>query len=240
MVAPRPVPEIDFLQALAPMRLLIVALGCVLGAAVGFGLGHLFLRGYEARAVLRVATVGLFGPAMPIAEVKARAESKSSLRAVLTSLGEADPVPAARRYKVLAENDGLIENPVVLLTVDGPDLDRVNALCARIAQNLMQASHEAYMHALQDQGARLGQAVEPVPPSATPEQRAQSAAVERWVGDAASLRMATRALVTAHDAEILDQPLGAEAPAKKLILAALGAFVGMLVGLSVALRPARA
>lgn len=239
MVAPRPVPEIDFLEALQPARLLTVAVACLVGAALGFGVGQLFLRSYEARAVLRVATVGMFGPAMPIAEVKARAESRSSLRAQLAALGEADPVQAARRYKVLAENDGVPENPVVVLTVNGPDRARAEALCKAITANLLQGSHEAYQHALADQGARLGQAVEPAP-AVSPEQRAQSAAVERWVGDAASLRMATRALIAAHDAEILDQPFATEAPAKKLILGALGAFVGMLVGLSVALRPARA
>ncbi|MBS2030632.1 MAG: hypothetical protein JST54_22200 [Deltaproteobacteria bacterium] len=233
------VAEVDFLSALSPRKLAMVAVGALLGAGVGFGVGQVFLRTFEGRSVVRIATVGLYGPALPNTEVKARAESRSQLREILKDLGVADPVREANHYKVLADNDASPDNPVFILTVTGPDATIAGETCKRLTADMVKTTHDAYVHTMQDQTQRLvlASAAAAKPDTASPEQRAQTLELEHVAADAATLRLAGRILVAAGDSQVLDEPFAQETPIRKLLAAALGAFLGMLGALSMALRP---
>jgi len=232
------VAEVDFLSALSPRKLAVVAVGALVGAVIGYGIGQAFLRAYEGRSVVRVATVGLYGPALPNAETKARAESRSALRDILKDLGSTDPIRDAAHYKVLADNDGTADNPVFILTVTGPDATIAGEICKRLTASMVKVTHDAYESAVRDQTQRfaLASVAAAKPEVVAPEQRAQNLELEHVAADAATLRLAGRILVAAGDSEVIDAPFAQEAPIRKLLAAALGAFLGMLLALSATLR----
>ena len=61
---------------------------------------------------------------------------------------------------------------------------------------------------------------------------------ERWAGEVSSIRQrAQREVLTSRDTEIIDPPYLKDSNARALLVAALGAFAGMLLGLALAVRP---
>ncbi len=104
-LARTPSAEVDFLAALRVRGLALVAVGAFLGASGGFAASRLFLHHYEAHAVLRIATLGLMGPVVPLSEVRARAEARSLTLAALTAHSSPHPEADVNAYKVTADLD---------------------------------------------------------------------------------------------------------------------------------------
>jgi hypothetical protein len=241
---PLPAPEIDFLTALSPRGLLLVVVGALVGGLLGFAAGQTFLHHHEARAVLRIATIGMFGPAVPLSEVKARAESRSIVIEALTAAGAPDPAGLSSRYKVSAELDGSHDGTVVVLAAQGPEADLVLKVTQHVQDVLVKRSHDAYSMGVAEKQVRLDQASQAIaafqkaaetrtPSTEVPGQISASMEFMRWAGEMSNMRgRADRELVESRDTEIIDPPYARDTLSRPLLLAALGAFAGLLVGLS--------
>ena len=234
--------EVDLLAPLRPAALLRVALFALVGGLLGLGAGKLLLRHAEVRAVLRVASVSVLGPAMPLSEVKARAESHGQTVEDLKALGVADAARKARDYHFQADLDGSRDGSMVALSVTGPDAAIARELMARRVTKLVAATHDAFLEASKHDADRLAAADAAQAAlrkaSSGPDMTA-AASFERWAGElAAARRDAARDLSLSRDTEVIDPPYPVESNARALLVAALGCFTGMLLGLGLSLRPA--
>lgn len=233
--------EIDLLAPLSPPALLKVALLCVLGGALGFGAGKAFIHHAQAQAVIRVATVARLGPVMPLTEVKARAESFGGVLAAMKQLHVDQPERTALAYKVTATPDVSHDGSVVELTFEGPDAATVEALAqARVAE-LVSETHAAYVAAESSSAARLAQAAAVADSMKSAAATAtEAAAFEHWAGELSEARArAEREVVLSRDSEIIDAPHQMYSNMRVLMIAALGCFAGLLLGLVLTARPAR-
>jgi hypothetical protein len=248
--APSPSDEVDFLSALRLRGLALIALCGFLGATGGLGVGRVLLRRHEARVVLRIATLGLMGPVVPLSEVKARAEARSQIIAVLTAHHAANPATEVDAYKVTAEPDVTRDGTVVTLTADGPDPELTLALAKDISEALTNVTHSAFAAAIKEHEDELARAARTTDAfsqaaSARPagqELQAQTEVAlefERWAGEVASIRQrAQREVLTSRDTEVIDPPFLKDNNTRVILVAALGAFAGMLLALAFAVRPA--
>jgi hypothetical protein len=242
-------PDVDLLAVLQPRAMLAVALGGLLGGLAGLGAGKALVRHHEARAVLRVATLGMVGPVMPLSEVKARAESRRGVLEALKAQGVPDEAGAAG-FKVSTELDPSRDGTVVTVMASGPDAEKALGLARHVVDGLVKVTHDAYEAAMADGRARMQQGAEAAQQGAMQQgamqqgamqQGAAGAQFERWAGELqAARRAAEREVVTSRDTEVLDPPYLRESNARVLLVAALGALAGVLVALAFAGGRARA
>jgi len=238
---PPPRTEIDLLAALRPRALLLIGACALVGGLLGLGAGETFLHHAEARAVMRVGTVGMLGPVVPLSEVQARAESLAARVDDLKKAGDPEAPSDARRYKVDATTDGSSDGTVVSLSVTGPNAKGVLAICQARLDGLVAFTHQAFLAAQRETSARFSQADQ----AAAALQKAgaanvqASAAFDRWASDLAVARaQSQRTVLFTRDSEIIDPPFVVGSSARVILLAALGCFAGLLAGLAIATRPA--
>jgi hypothetical protein len=248
-LAPSSPPEVDFLGALRARGLALVAVGAALGASVGLGAANAFLRRHEAHATFRVATLGLMGPAVPLSEVRARAESRSMGLAALTAGSIPNPEGEVSAYKVTAEPDASRDGTVVSLTVVGPEAAATLAVAQGVLDGVMRFTHESFSAAMKEHQEQLARAIHATDAftqaaGAHPagnelaEQTVAALEFERWAGEVSSTRQrAQREVLTSRDSEVIDAPYLHDSNTRTLLVAALGAFAGMLLGLAMAVRP---
>ena len=232
----------DFLLPLTAGQMVILATSIAVGAVTGSIVGRQFLRQYEARATVKLATVAFTGPVISAAELAARAQSRDLLGATLASIHSPQPPEA---YKVQTEWDASLGSNASLLSfsVSGSHPDVCAAVAASILDSLSQVSHRAYLSATADeeqqllsasraaQGLRDGAGPSPVPAAA-------AVSVGRWADKLKkSHELLKKNVLDSRDFEVIDRPFVRDIPSRTLALAALGAFVGMLLGLAVAARP---
>lgn len=224
--------DTELLLPLTWRAAIAAAVGLLVGAAAGYGAGHLFLRSYQARAVIRVATLKSIGPVMSMNELKARVESGSNVARALSELGEAD----GGRFNVWSEPDWAPDGAIASVNVIGPSLEKSVALCGKMAAIAIEESHKSFQEALQERGACDANSQR-----AALEQAAILVEMRRIADEVSSGRRAGEQLsVQTKDAELIDAARGAENPSKKRLLAAVGAFAGMFVGLAIPRPRARA
>ena len=241
--------EVDFLGALRARGLATVAIGALVGAATGLWAANAFLRRHEAHAVFRVATLGLMGPVVPLNEVKARAESRVLTLATLNAHSVPNAESEVMAYKVNADLDPSRDGTVITLSVVGPDTTLTMALATDVLTSLTHFTHEAFASAMkehQEQLARAVHASDAFSQAATlhpagselADQTVAALEFERWAGEVSSIRQrAQREVLTSRDSEVIDPPYLRDSNARALLIAALGAFAGMLLGLAIAVRP---
>ena len=240
-----PASELDLLAPLSPMSLIKVAACCLVGGVLGLAVGKVVLQRSQARAVMRVGTSALLGPVVPLSEVKARAESLGANAEDFAHLGQPEPEKLARRYQVLAEVDGSHDGTVVTLNASGSDEALVMALCKARLDRLMATTHAAWVQATTLRDGALGSGKESVAAlqkaGADAVNPAEAATFARWAGElTAAHHDAERQAMLSRDSEIIDAPYVVDLGSRKLLLAAVGAFGGLLLGLALTARPARA
>lgn len=237
--------DVDLLAPLSPPALLKIAALTIVGGLLGLGAGKLLIHHAEAKAVMRVGAVGMLGPVVPLSEVRARAESHGEVIEAMKKLGVADPEQEARKYRVTADVDSTRDGTVVELDVNGPDEAMVLALAKSRLEALVAVTHQAFVQASQSDAAKLGAGAAEAEAlkkaaSGAPDPAA-AASFQRWAGELADARhTAEREVLLSRDSEILDPPYAVESSARKLLLAALGCFAGLLLGLALTARPAKA
>lgn len=236
---PQPPAEVDLLAALRPRALLTIAACALIGGLLGLGAGTTLLHHAEARAVMRVGTVGMLGPVVPLSEVQARAEALAARIDDLKKAGDPQAATDARRFKVQAALDSSSDGTVVTVTVGGPDAARALALCQARLDSLMAFTHDAFLSAQKETTARLAQAEQ----AQTTLQKTgavdghAAAAFERWASELSAARaQAHRAVLFTRDSAVIDPPYRVNSNARVILLAALGCFAGMLLGLAWATR----
>ncbi len=229
--------DVDFFLPLSWRAVVLTLVGCLVGVAAGFGMGFLSPRSYQARSVIRVASVSPVGPVVPLNELRARAESRMALRQLFKEMGEANPGEAAGLFRVQAEVDPSADGGLMTFTVFGLDRDRTAQVCERVAESIVKRSHEAFEAAVREQNELKAQAqglleARRAAAGALADRLAQAQQLERLAEDSLmARRLGERLAVQARDAETIDSPEAQEQPSKKTLLAALGAFAGMFLGL---------
>lgn len=241
--------EVDFLAALRARGLVLVGLGALVGAAAGFSVSRYFLVRHEAHAVLRLATLGLMGPVVPMSEARARAESRTVALASLTAHGDTHAENDVYTYKVTTDLDSTRDGTVVTLTVVGPDAALTLGLAQDIVSSLQSVTHAAFVAAVQEQQEQLTRAAHTTDAfrqaaGAHPagqelaDQTEVAMEFERWAGEVSSIRQrAQREVLSSRDTDVIDAPYLRDSNARALLVAALGGFAGMLIGLALAVRP---
>jgi hypothetical protein len=244
------VAEVDFLTPLSMRGVAQVVAGCLLGGLLGWFVGHSQLTQYEATAVVRVATVGIRGPVMPLEEARSWAESHAELRKELQALNVPDIDHAVNRYHSYGDFDESHQVAVINIRASGPRADVVQGICDHMVQVVVEKSHDLFVAQLKDIDLHFQQAQQAAESfqkvsekelnlgsALTAQQTSASMELQRWAGELGStLRYAKGEVVASRDSEVIDPPFMKENGQRSLLLAALGAFAGMLLGLGWASR----
>lgn len=242
-------PGPDLMALLRGPVLARLALGSLLGGALGFGVGVVLLPHAEARAVMRVGTLGRLGPVVPMSEVKARLESRMLVRQALTTGGLAEVDGA--RYRLQADVDSTGEGSIVVMSASGPDEHAVEVIAQHALRSQLAFTHEAWVAATALEQARFERATQVeagMRAAGAPAEgggggggggghAAAALLYERWAGELAALRSEGRRVVLeSRDSEVIDEPYVTRSRTRAVLLGAVGALAVLSLLLTLQVR----
>jgi hypothetical protein len=138
---------------------------------------------------------------------------------------------------VQAEPDATRDGTVLTLTVSGPEASTAGGLCAARLARLVAVTHEAFAANQKESTERstgAARAAEVLQKAGASTEPASAAAFAHWADDlSAARRQVDREVLLTRDSEILDPPHTVDSNARQLLVAALGAFAGLLLGLAI-------